>query len=147
MEGNHREKTGNREVLQLKRAQLETVAGHRSRLRTMPHLRWLFFEITNCCNLSCRHCGSNYVSDGVQLKTEDVARTLDAVRSERPVICLTGGEPMLHPDLYQIAECVRERGALWGMTTNATLIDDTAAARLRETGLTTVSVSLDGLER
>ena len=133
--------------MQLKRVQLETVAGHRNRLRTTPHLRWLFFEITNCCNLSCRHCGSNCVSDGVQLKMEDVAKVLDSVRSEHPVICLTGGEPMLHPDLYQIAECVRDRGFLWGMTTNATLIDDTAAARLRETGLTTVSVSLDGLER
>ena len=133
--------------MQLKRAQLETVAGHRNRLRTTPHLRWLFFEITNCCNLSCRHCGSNCVSDGVQLKMEDVAKVLDSVRPEHPMICLTGGEPMLHPDLFQIAECVRDRGLLWGMTTNATLIDDTAAARLRETGLTTVSVSLDGLER
>ena len=63
------------------------------------------------------------------------------------MICLTGGEPMLHPDFFGIAGCIRDRGFSWGMTTNATLIDDAAAGKLREAGMSTVSVSLDGMER
>ncbi len=62
------------------------------------------------------------------------------------MICLTGGEPMLHPDFYEIASCVRDLGFSWGMTTNGTLIDEEAAHKLRKAGMATVSVSLDGLE-
>ena len=63
------------------------------------------------------------------------------------MVCLTGGEPMLHPDFFEIAECVRSMGFSWGMTTNATLIDESAASKLRRAGMSTVSVSLDGMEQ
>ena len=53
---------------------------------------------------------------------------------------------MLHPAFFEIANCVSSMGFFWGMTTNATLIDDAAAQKLREAGLSTVSVSLDGME-
>ena len=135
------------DVLQLKRTQLAMLARHRESLRATPHLWWLFFEITNRCNLYCKHCGSNCISTGQSLTVEDVERTLRTVQAERPMICLTGGEPLLHPKLYDIAECVHTMGFLWGMTTNATLIDNTAALRLKQAGLSTVSVSLDGMER
>ena len=54
---------------------------------------------------------------------------------------------MLHPDFFEIAECVRSMGFSWGMTTNATLIDESAASKLRRAGMSTVSVSLDGMEQ
>ena len=135
-------------VESLKRSQLEGVAGHREELRKSPHLRWLFLEITDRCNLSCRHCGSSCTAEGQALTIDDVKRTLESVRRSqyRPTICLTGGEPMLHPNFYEIAGLVRDMGFYWGMTTNATLIDDAAAERLRQAGMSTVSVSLDGME-
>lgn len=135
------------DVLQLKRAQLDALARHRDQRRTTPRLCWLFFEITNQCNLFCRHCGSNCTPMGQALTVEDVERTLGSFHAERPMICLTGGEPLLHPDFYEIAKCVQAMGFHWGMTTNATLIDDTAAEKLKQTGMSTVSVSLDGLEQ
>ena len=131
----------------LKRSQLEHIAQQREHLRRSPHLRWLFFEITNRCNLECRHCGSSCSSEGQSLTKEDVETTLLSVRRDRPMICLTGGEPLLHPDFWGIAECVRSSGFSWGMTTNATLIDEAAASKLRLAGMSTVSVSLDGMER
>ncbi|MBR0192061.1 MAG: radical SAM protein [Thermoguttaceae bacterium] len=135
------------DVKELKRSQLEVLAQHRESLRKSPRLRWLFFEITNRCNLKCRHCGSNCTAKGEALTVEDVEATLRTIRGEKPTICLTGGEPMLHPDFYEIAERVRALGFFWGMTTNATLIDDEATAKLKRAGLATVSVSLDGLEK
>lgn len=54
---------------------------------------------------------------------------------------------MMHPDFFGIACRVKEMGFNWGMTTNATLIDDIAAEKLREAGMSTVSVSLDGMEK
>ena len=134
------------DVLLLKRRQLEQVALHREELKANPHLQWLFLEITSRCNLRCGHCGSSCTSKGSSLTVGDVEKTLRTVMSERPMICLTGGEPMLHPVFFEISECVKNMGFSWGMTTNGTLIDDEAAQKLRQSGMSTVSVSLDGME-
>ena len=133
-------------ILQLKRTQLEQVARHREELKAKPHLRWLFFEITNKCNLRCMHCGSSCTSIGELLSVQDIEKTLVAVQNEHPMICLTGGEPLLHPEFFDIASRIHSMGFSWGMTTNATLIDDDAAYELRKSGMSTVSVSLDGME-
>ncbi|MBQ7499574.1 MAG: radical SAM protein, partial [Clostridia bacterium] len=133
-------------VNDLKRSQLEKLAEHRNALRLSPHLRWLFFELTDKCNLGCRHCGSRCTADGRTLSVEDIERTLGSLGSEKPMICLTGGEPLLQPDFFEIAARVSSMGFSWGMTTNGTLIDGEAAEKLREAGMSTVSVSLDGME-
>ena len=135
------------QVSELKRSQLETVALHRDSLKTSPHLRWLFFEITDRCNLECRHCGSNCSAEGQLLTSGDIEKVLGTIGPDKPMLCLTGGEPMMHKDFFDIAECIRDMGFSWGMTTNATLIDDEAALKLRDAGMSTVSVSLDGMER
>ena len=134
------------ELNRLKRMQLEQVAKHREELRANPRLRWLFFEITSRCNLRCKHCGSVCTSIGQSLSVQDVESTLASVQPDHPMICLTGGEPLLHPDFFEIAERIRSMGFSWGMTTNATLIDEETAFQLRQTEMSTVSVSLDGLE-
>lgn len=133
-------------VIDLKRSQLEQVAQHREHLRKSPHLSWLFFEITSQCNLRCKHCGSSCSSQGEMLTVDDVDSVLQTLGKEKPIICLTGGEPMMHPDFFAFAELLRSKGLLWGMTTNATLIDDECAKKLKETEMATISVSLDGME-
>ncbi len=134
-------------VTDLKRSQLEAVARHRDSLRVTPHLRWLFFEITDRCNLNCRHCGSNCTAAGQALAVSDIERTLSSIHTDKPMICLTGGEPMLHPEIFAIAERITAMGFQWGMTTNTTLINDETASKLRAAGMATVSVSLDGMEK
>ncbi len=62
------------------------------------------------------------------------------------MLCLTGGEPMLHPELYAILGAAQDAGIPCGMTTNGTLIGVQEASRLAELGMGTVSVSLDGME-
>ena len=133
-------------IRDLKRSQLESVAKHRDDLKQSPHLRWLFFEVTDRCNLRCRHCGSRCTAEGHALTANDVERTLASIKGGKPTVCLTGGEPMMHPDFFEIAGLVKEMGFNWGMTTNATLIDTEAAEKLRQAGMSTVSVSLDGME-
>ena len=54
---------------------------------------------------------------------------------------------MLHQDFFELAGCVRSMGFFWGMTTNATMIDEAAASKLRKAGMSTVSVSLDRMEQ
>ncbi len=136
-----------KDIIELKRQQLEQVAQYRQSLYKKPHLHWLFFEITNHCNLHCKHCVSDCKNKGMALGVEEVENTLRTIGADKPMICLTGGEPLLHPQFYDIAKCVYEMGFHWGMTTNATLIDDVAAERLKNVGMSTVAVSLDGMEK
>ena len=134
----------NMSVAELKRRGLRETAAVRDRLRKKPDLSWLFFELTTRCNLRCAHCGSSCCGEGTDLEPQMVSKALAEGDPDRVMIALTGGEPMLHPQFYKIAERITDAGFCWGMTTNATLIDGAAAKRLKDAGMATVSVSIDG---
>ena len=133
-------------VIDIKYSQLKKVAEHREQLRSSPQLKWLFFEITRRCNLHCLHCGSSCDNKGASLSLDDIDNVLESITGDKPMVCLTGGEPLLHPDFFEIAQCITEKSFCWGITTNATLIDKEVASRLKDVGMSTISVSLDGLE-
>ncbi len=134
-------------VYNFKRAQLELLAQDRDHLRQHPELKWLFFEITHACNLHCAHCGSSCCeAKGKELSVKGIRTVLESLLLSKPMICFTGGEPLFHPDFYHIAEAVAEKGFRWGMTSNGTLINRTTAMKLRDCLMSTISVSLDGLE-
>ncbi len=130
---------------------LEWRAQYRDALRIRPELRYLFFEVTNRCNLSCLHCGSSCrIDGGSDLPPEYIEKTLSSleghVSPEELLLCITGGEPLLYPHLVPAMTMASRRGYRWGMTTNATLIDDSKARELYQAGLVSTTVSIDGLE-
>ena len=129
--------------------ELDRRVARREWLRTHPFLRYLFFELCDACNLSCLHCGSSCGEGrGTFIDPASVEKVLREVASaydpSRILVCITGGEPMLHPRFFDIVTCARDLGFHWGMTTNATLIDEAVAERLVQAGMRTVSVSVDG---
>ena len=133
-------------VYDIKRKQLYELASYRDHLRKQPELRWLFFELTNACNLRCHHCGSSCTSKGNKLTVSDIEKTLKTIPLRTPMICLTGGEPLLHPDFFCVASKIAELNFHWGMTSNATLINKNTATKLCQVRMDTISVSLDGLK-
>lgn len=76
---------------------------------------------------------------------DSIERALPAY-DKLPLLCITGGEPLLYPGLCDVMALAAKRGFSWGMTTNATLINNELARRLFDVGLITVTVSVDGLE-
>lgn len=134
----------------IKKTDMDKLAQYREYLYKNPRLTYLFFELTDACNLSCKHCGSNA---GPQNKTylpfDSVKTVLLQVAKEfspqNIMICLSGGEPMLHPDFFEIISLVKKCGFSCGITTNGTLIDSCAAKRLLDSGVDSVTFSLDGL--
>ena len=132
-----------------KMKQLEQVAEYRRELQSSPRLTWLFFEVTDRCSLRCAHCGSSCGPRGQDLDPSLIEKVLEDVRGHglRPMVCLTGGEPLLYPHLYSAAETIRGLGFDWGMTTNGYGLTRETAQKLRECGMATVSVSIDGFER
>lgn len=122
----------------------------RDRLCQKPILRSLFFEITDACNLSCLHCGSSASPQNKHyLDFESIKKVAREVSEHydpsRIMVCLTGGEPMLHPDFYEIASFLTSVGFPCGITTNATLIGKEEASRIKKSGVCSVGISLDGI--
>lgn len=134
----------------IKQRDMERMAAYQLHLRKEPLLQYLFLELTDQCNLACEHCGSSCDSSNSNYLSETAIRkVLLSVKKKRAphsvLVCITGGEPMLHPDVCRIISMARQLGFPVGMTTNGTLIDESAAKKLRDAGLITVSVSLDGI--
>ena len=138
-------------IEEIKTGHLEQLAAYVNTLYEKPQLRQLFFELTLRCNESCFHCGSKCsVVRSPEMTKEEYFRILDQVKEDfdisRLQLCITGGEPLLRSDFFEILGYAHTLGYTWGMTTNATLVTAETAARLAEAGMKTVSVSIDGLE-
>jgi radical SAM additional 4Fe4S-binding domain len=130
---------------------MKRLAAYRDYLRGHPRLTYLFVELTDSCNLHCLHCGSSCgEKTGHFIETGLLVRALETVAEDfdpkSVMICLTGGEPLLHPDFFPIAEKIHSLGFPWGITTNGTLIDKRSAERMASLGLKSATLSLDGLE-
>ena len=149
MSGGDRELAG--KIRQLKSSQLDELNDFREYRYREPQLRQLFFELTQRCNEACFHCGSRCGAqspDGLPVEKyreiiDEVAENFDRRRVQ---ICVTGGEPLLYGDFFPLMAYVHEKGFRWGMTSNATLITREVAGKLHETGMGTISISIDGLE-
>ena len=138
------------DIYEAKKAYLDNKDKMRSELYEKPDLIYLFFELTRSCNEKCFHCGSScapglgHGPDVEEFKAvlRDVKENLDYKRIQ---LCITGGEPLLYPGFAELLGYANDIGFRWGMTTNATLITKDVAQMLEDTGMGTVSVSIDGL--
>ncbi|MBP3309265.1 MAG: radical SAM protein [Ruminococcus sp.] len=130
---------------------LNAMSAYRATLMTNPQLRNLFLELTLRCNENCIHCGSRCGEVKSDELTLDQYKTFltqlkEDMGTQRKMLCITGGEPLLRKDFFDIMSFADRLGFSWGMTSNATLIDDSVARELRGSGMATISVSIDGLE-
>ncbi|MBW2702224.1 MAG: radical SAM protein [Deltaproteobacteria bacterium] len=104
------------------------------------------WELTLACNLRCRHCGSRAGKPRVdELSTEEclgVVRSLARLGGE--VITLSGGEPTMRPDWFEIASAIRDHGMIANMVTNGVNLSEQMARRMQAAGLVNVAVSIDG---
>ena len=115
-------------------------------------LNYLFWECTTRCNLHCRHCGSDcsVLSREKDMPLTDFLGALDTIPADhRPkdfTVVLTGGEPLLRPDIVEAGTVIRRRGFGWGMVSNGWFYDEAIHEKLMGAGMGAMTVSLDGLE-
>jgi MoaA/NifB/PqqE/SkfB family radical SAM enzyme len=111
-------------------------------------LRMVAWEVTRRCNLACVHCRASSLCGPYrgELTTDEGKRLLDDIAAfSNPVIILTGGEPLLRPDIYELAAYGDGKGLRMVLATNATIVTEAIAAKMRHAGIKRVSVSIDGL--
>ncbi|MEA2108651.1 MAG: heme b synthase [Pseudomonadota bacterium] len=113
----------------------------------VPELRLIAWETTRSCNLSCIHCRAAAEKGPYEgeLSTKEALEFLDTVASfSKPVIILTGGEPLMRPDIYELAAYGTKLGLRMVMATNGTLVDETSIQKMIDSGIQRMSVSIDG---
>ena len=116
-------------------------------------LSYLFWETTLACNLNCRHCGSR-CSPAIRrqndLPGEDVKRIFREIAEDfgtsEIVIAVTGGEPLVRDDVFEVMAAANDLGFSWGMVTNGVLITEDVLRKMEHSGMSAVSVSIDGDE-
>ncbi len=105
------------------------------------------WEVTRSCNLNCVHCraGSERGPYEGELTTEEIFRIMQEIKEVgNPIIILTGGEPLLRKDIFEISKKAIELGFKPVLATNGTLIDEEVAEKIKDAGIARVSISLDG---
>ena len=115
-------------------------------------LNYILWECTLRCNLSCLHCGSDCKKDSsvCDMPAKDFFGALDSITDilepNNTMIVLTGGEALLRKDIEQIGRQLYIRGFPWGIVTNGMMLNETKIASLLNSGLRSITVSLDGFE-
>jgi heme d1 biosynthesis radical SAM protein NirJ len=135
-------------MLRLSRAMHELLDPAAARRAGAPSGPVVIWNLIRRCNLTCMHCYS--ISADVnfpgELDTAEVMRVMEDLKAFGvPALILSGGEPLLRKDIFQIAERAKAMGFYTALSTNGTLIDPPLAQRIHDTGFDYVGISLDGL--
>lgn len=119
---------------------------HGTHLNHGPVVVW---NVTRTCNLRCIHCYSSSEAKKYdqELTTDEARKMIDDLADFNvPVILFSGGEPLIRPDILDLAEYAVSKGIRVTFSTNGTLIDKATARKIKDIGVGYVGVSFDGIK-
>jgi AdoMet-dependent heme synthase len=119
---------------------------NKSTANATPALRLVAWEMTRSCMLHCRHCRASaskgpYADELTASECEKVLNSI--VAFVKPIIILTGGEPLLRTDIFEIAAMGRDRGCRMVMAPCGQMLDPNTCAKIKESGIQRISLSID----
>jgi heme d1 biosynthesis radical SAM protein NirJ len=109
----------------------------------------VIWNLVRRCNLTCKHCYSISADKDFpgELSTQEVFDVMDDLKAFHvPVLILSGGEPLLRPDIFDIGRRAKGMGFYVGLSTNGTLIDASNIDAIDAIGFDYVGISLDGIQ-
>jgi AdoMet-dependent heme synthase len=109
------------------------------------------WNLTQRCNLHCAHCYMSAFAGADtsrELSTQECRRVIDEIAAANPnvFLILTGGEPLLRKDLFDLAACGADRGFTVVLGTNGVLLREAQAKQMRQSGIQGASISLDSVD-
>ncbi len=140
-------------IAKIKIKNLNKLYKYRQKLYKKPILANLFIEVTSRCNARCEHCGSNCENKILEdeISADYLKNTLlDISKHYNPkkiLLNITGGEPLIRKDLFEIMDYANKLGYRWGMTSNGMLINDDIIKKMNQTNMETISISIDGMKQ
>jgi radical SAM protein with 4Fe4S-binding SPASM domain len=122
----------------------------------MHDLHIISWNVTRRCNLECTHCylpattrqgGVSFSPDG-ELTTKEAFHLIDRIALVNPgvMLILSGGEPLLREDLFELSSYAAGKGMMVVVGSNGLLIDEAVAGKLKRKGVSGISISLDSVD-
>ncbi|WP_445371541.1 heme d1 biosynthesis radical SAM protein NirJ [Methylomonas sp. HW2-6] len=108
----------------------------------------VIWNLIRRCNLTCKHCytTSADINFPGELTTPEIYTVMDDLKAFKvPVLILSGGEPLLHPDIFPISQRARDMGFYVALSSNGTLINEANIAQIAAIDYQYIGVSLDGM--
>lgn len=134
------------------RGQLRLNSWYLNYLRHNHPLNYLFWEATLNCNFNCLHCGSRASRQNSrknELSTSEIKAVFKSIAQKtnpsKIMLAITGGEPLLRQDLFNIMTYAHKLGFNWGMVTNGFLVTPKIVDQMKQAGMSTIVVSIDGI--
>lgn len=109
----------------------------------------VIWNLVRRCNLMCKHCYSISADTDFpnELNTQQVLEVMDDLKQFKvPVLILSGGEPLLRPDIFEIAHRAKAIGFYTALSTNGTLIDESNIDRIAAVNFDYLGISIDGIK-
>jgi radical SAM protein with 4Fe4S-binding SPASM domain len=107
------------------------------------------WNISSKCNLRCVHCYSSSEAspEGRELTDDKCVQLVDEISALKPpIVLLSGGEPLMRKNVFDIIRACKSKGLRVGLSTNGTLIDKDMAEKIAASGVDYAGVSIDGRE-
>ncbi|MFK5893635.1 MAG: heme d1 biosynthesis radical SAM protein NirJ [Pseudomonadota bacterium] len=108
----------------------------------------VIWNLIRRCNLMCKHCYSISVDSDFpgELSTDEIYKVMDNLKAFHvPVLILSGGEPLMHKDIFKISQRAKDMGFYVALSTNGTLINEDNISKIIDMGYDYVGISLDGI--
>lgn len=108
----------------------------------------VIWNLIRRCNLTCKHCytTSADIDFPGELTTPEIFSVMDDLRAFKvPVLILSGGEPLLHPDIFAISQRAKDLGFYVALSSNGTLINEQNIQQIAAMNYQYIGVSLDGI--
>jgi len=112
----------------------------------------MFWECTSRCNIACLHCGSDckIIENAPDMPAEDFLKVVRQIAGKyqpsKVMIVISGGEPLVRKDLPDVGMKLKEMGFPWGMVSNGYAMTPELFRKLRDSGLRSATISLDGMK-
>jgi heme d1 biosynthesis radical SAM protein NirJ len=109
----------------------------------------VIWNLIRRCNLTCKHCytTSTDIDFPNELSTPEIYAVMDDLKAFKvPVLILSGGEPLLHPDIFKISRRAKDMGFYVALSTNGTKISTDNIGEIADINYQYVGVSLDGIK-
>jgi len=133
-----------------KKLGLKLFRHYRDAQTQLHDLKYLFWECTLNCNFRCLHCGSSCGSEEsddlpFRLVVNELIKLKEQSGNKLPHVVITGGEPLMRKDIEEFGSEISKLGYNWGIVTNGSLLDAERFVHLTESGMSAITISLDGL--
>jgi radical SAM protein with 4Fe4S-binding SPASM domain len=109
---------------------------------------YVLWDCSRKCNLNCAHCGAVKEKYEEELTTEQIKDLINQLANKKvKFFAATGGEPLLRKDILEVMSYASEKGIKTGLATNGFFINEEKAKKIKDAGILSIQVSLDGTER